>query len=613
MRRSTPTPAVDVQPLNAATLMEASHPYVRYGFAVALVRDKKVERVLSESKENLLSESEIAEMLAISIEAGLERFRMRTNDDPAVTRTLRFEPIKAEDLKSQPDLVSGNLAPRGIYLYPSIISIDKGAAKLTYNESIKSLGQLKAGNSLLAEENFKRSFAPMTAEMNNGKPSLSTPCGTLLEAACSVITTLTPEKPAMQIANINTAIIPDLSLKEMCDFVALFDAMTRRTEDLMVAQLGKIKDETQPKKPVQNRKVKASVKAASKSQSEYRRPKLHNGNYPYAPYDPAAFGAIGLLGAIGRWANEAGKIDWAQRVLESIAGTPERAGRPLYIIAYDAIKADPENPRIVPRSEVQQIHFHHHIVRLSIEGRLSEIVEAFKNVTLFALLDAEEDGNKEKKEKRKKAEIRAKQFFRLQASRFLQQFTLASFADLLAVRAEYPPLIKSLWEEYFMNTRKIPREVVESARALGQHLNWTAYVVADNDVEKLSSDDPKIVEKKKQRTLKVNKGKAKILVEFESAAMSAKTPLDMLHRISTRAGRLLQNDLPATAAPFMDAASAGELDPQDAVHLLIAYLRLRSVSEKKENKKDESGEQTDRDSEDEVDSLDDFISDITES
>jgi hypothetical protein len=73
----------------------------------------------------------------------------------------------------------------------------------------------------------------------------------------------------------------------------------------------------------------------------------------------------------------------------------------------------------------------------------------------------------------------------------------------------------------------IDREIVESARALGQWLNRAAYRVADADVEDKYSEA--------ERAKKVRQAKAKILVEFESAAMSATTPQDMMYRISTRA------------------------------------------------------------------------------
>ena len=121
-----------------------------------------------------------------------------------------------------------------------------------------------------------------------------------------------------------------------------------------------------------------------------------------------------------------------------------------------------------------------------------------------------------------------------------------------------------------MNTKKIDRQIVESARALGQWLNRMAYFVADAEIKA----------KTPERARKVQKEKAKILVEFESAAMSAKTPQDMLYRISTRAGRLLQSDAPGEVTRFMDATASGEIDANDALHLLIAYSRLRTAKVK---------------------------------
>jgi hypothetical protein len=119
-----------------------------------------------------------------------------------------------------------------------------------------------------------------------------------------------------------------------------------------------------------------------------------------------------------------------------------------------------------------------------------------------------------------------------------------------------------------MNTKPISEEIVTSARVLGQWLNTTAYFVANEEVK---ADAP-------DRNKKIRKEKAKILVEFESAAMSAKSAVDMLYRISTRAGRLLQSDAPAESAPFMDAAASGvKLTFDDARYLLIAYSRLRAA------------------------------------
>jgi len=49
--------------------------------------------------------------------------------------------------------------------------------------------------------------------------------------------------------------------------------------------------------------------------------------------------------------------------------------------------------------------------------------------------------------------------------RFLQFFNQSAFQDFLAIRAEYLPIVEPLFKEYFMETRMIDREIVESARS----------------------------------------------------------------------------------------------------------------------------------------------------
>ena len=506
-----------------------AHPYARYGLAVAMLQ--------SSLNFKQLNETNLRDALAHSIEVGLEHFRMRTGDNPAHTRLLEFAEIKMEDLQSDATLVqSAGLAAKGIYIFPTIVTTD-GNAKDTWKNAIEVVKKLRADSSFESREKFSRSFAPTTAKINNGTGSQTEPKGSLLEIACALITTLTPIKPAAWPGQ-NTVIIPDLPIDELRDFVALFEQMsnTKLDGDLMQARLKEVKpiDETKPKRATK----KPSKDAVPKS--EYRRPRLHSGNYPFAPRDAGTFGAVGLLGAIGRWANEANETQWAAQVLAGIAG------QPLYIVSYD---------------KISQVRFGHHIVGLALSGELSKMVDAlWRDTKLYADLDS--------------AMIRhdtpAYQLFYLQTSRFLQSFSAPAFADFLAARAEYPPELRPLFEEYFKDMEK---EIVQSAGALGQWLNRTAYFVADGEVEATAGD----------RRGKVAKTKAKILVEFESAAMSAKNAVDMLFRISTRCGRLLQDDAPADAKRFMDATATGEINEEDAKHLLIAYMRLRAPQKDKVN------------------------------
>lgn len=510
-----------------------AHPYSRYGLATALLQ-KQIQ-------PNELRDEEIHEMLAQTLETGLNHFRLMTSDDPAVSDVLRFVSVPLVELQRDSKLVqSAGLAAKGKYLAPNIVTTD-GDAKGSYENTVAIIDGLRSQKDLQSDFVFSRSFAPTTAKINNGKSSQSPPKGSLLEAACCAITTSTPNKPAAWVEGRNTVIVPDLPLEELRDFIELFENMmgSNLEGDLYEAKLKRPLQGEASKSPVK-RKEKNKRESEAKTKSQFKRPRIFNGNYPFAPRQ-AAFGALGLLAAIGRWGIAANQTPWAERVLISIAGTEERPGRPLYIVSYD---------------DVSQAQFTHHIVGLASAGELSRIIDA---LTFETQILSEIEGGR-------RFDSPAYRLFYLMASRFLQLFTRAAFLDFLTTRAEYAPAIKPLFEVYFMQATKIPKDIVESARELGQWLNRTAYFVADSDIK---ADAP-------DRKAKVQKEKAKILVEFESAAMSAKTPQDMLHRISTRAGRLLQQDAPAKATRYMDATASGEIEPQDALHLLVAYLRLRS-------------------------------------
>lgn len=128
-----------------------------------------------------------------------------------------------------------------------------------------------------------------------------------------------------------------------------------------------------------------------------------------------------------------------------------------------------------------------------------------------------------------------------------------------------------------MEKQKIPREIVESARIMGQWLNRMAYFVAEDNVTKESEKSLSVADKAK----KIRQVKSKILTEIESSVMSAKTPQEMFSSANTRAVRLSNGEAPAQAQIFMDEAIVGEhLTLKDAKHLLTAYLRLQQKSGK---------------------------------
>lgn len=513
-----PAPSAPTAP--PTTHLPLEHPYARYGLAVALRA--------AELPNEGASEVELSRALVQVIEEGMERFRMRTDDVPSSSeQLLEFREISLAQLRKDTNLVqSAGLAARGIYIFPSVVTTD-GGAKGTWDNAEATLKRLQSGEKLDASLKFSRSFAPTTAKINNGTGSQTEPKGSLLEVACCLVTTLTPLKAAAWPGQ-NVVVVPDLPLNELRDFLELFEDMSESELDgnLMTAKPRNSGTKTKPK-------------------WEFRRPRLHGGNYPFAPRDAGVFGAVGLLAAIGRWALRAQNVDqnWARGVLASLAEAP------LYLVSYD---------------KISHVRFGSHIVALAMEGELARMLDALWQTRLYA--DAGEP--------MVRRDTPAYQLFFLQTSRFLQSFSRPAFADFLASRAEYPALCRTLLDSFFAHIM-ISKPIVDSARALGQHLNRTAYFVADAEVE----------DKSDARRGKVDKAKAKILVEFESAIMSAKSPVDMLHRVSTRAGRLLQQDLPAEAAAFMDAAATEEQLPfADAQYLLVAYLRLRSPQQERKQK-----------------------------
>ena len=516
-------------------LQNLVHPYSRYGLAIALFEEQM-------PLEDLTAEN-APEVLAKAIEAGLENFRFMTDDNPETEKVLRFRPIKKDALLGNAKLVqSAGLANQGKYLAPNVVTTD-GDAKGTFDNAKKIIELLRANTSLLKPLELSRSFAPTTAKINNGKSSQTPPKGTLFECACNVITTTTPIKPSAWLDGRNTVIIPDLPLVDetpkaenkypLLDFIDLFQLMLNDAlkENILEVTLD-----------------------INKTEKKYSRPRIFWGNYPFAPRE-AAFGAVGLLGAIGKWGQRAKQIQRAERVLESIAGDETHAGRPMYVISYD---------------NIAQVQFTHHVVSLAVSGKLSDMIGAFSYETrLYGDTDGAKP-NRYSNDYKTNYELLS-----LMTGRFLQLFNQPAFQDFLAIRAEYSPIVEPLLKEYFMGTRNLDREIVESAQVMGQWLNRMAYFVAKVSVENekgLSEQD---------RAKKIRQVKSKILTEIESAVMSAKTPQEMFALTNIRAVRLSNEEAPAQSTVFMNEAIVGEkLTLKDAQHLLMAYLRLRQNIEK---------------------------------
>lgn len=510
------------QELKRNPLYNLAHPYSRYGLAVALVRLDKWAKF--EDIENP-REQDLIEMLIQEIESGLNNFRYETLDNPETAEELRFIPIKLEKLRQNKSLVQGELSKLGKYLAPTIATVD-GKAGETFKNAEIVIENLKNGEDFSKPFTVSRSVFMSSGDVNNGTKSRRSPKVSFFEFACSIITTVTEVKPASWIAPRNTIIIPDLPLEELKDFVELFGTMSNdeAKSNLLTAKVKK------------NKESNSEKTESKKEKSLYQRPPIFDGNYPFAPRN-FAFGAVGLLAAIGRWAVRAKEVNWAEKVLNSLVGNP------LYVISYD---------------KNFQVQFSHHLINLAIKDKLSTLIDKLA-------FDTQLYSEIESKESRWKSTNY--QLFDLMTNRFLQLFDKPTFRDFLAFRAEYASEVNTLFEEYFMKENKIDREIVESARAYGQWLNLAAFIVANGETNNYSD---------------MLKQKAKILVGFESAAMSGDTPQDMLRRVSTQAGRLLQSEAPAEATKFIDAVMCGEVDANTAQQMLIAYMRLRTEKEKTE-------------------------------
>ncbi len=114
---------------------------------------------------------------------------------------------------------------------------------------------------------------------------------------------------------------------------------------------------------------------------------------------------------------------------------------------------------------------------------------------------------------------------------------------------------------------------MRSGRELGKWLTLVAYITAKAE----------ITESSQNYWEKLREQKAKVLIELESAAFSAKTGDALIAQVITRAGRLSGMDVPAEADLFMEKATSGELKLEQAQNLIIAFSRLKNAKENTDN------------------------------
>lgn len=439
--------------------------------------------------------------------------------------------IGKEKIKFNFSKIEKGKTDKGIYLAPNAITTDM-LAKNTWkaaNELIEVLDE----NSTNKNSDAKMSIIPLTGEylsfslkggIGRGNPKLS-----YRELGLGMVFTLTPYKPSLQNHGENTCIIPDLPLHKIMDFILLFkDMMQHKSSDEL--RIGRVKKNVSGKKG--NEKITFKP----------LRPYLFNGNFPNPPKS-TSLGGIALLATIGEFGKHAVYSKRALDVLDSLKDTP------IYLVKY---------------GDAHTFTYNHYVIELAKSGNLRQIVDSIYYSKLYN--QSYRDYNNTEYQK-----------FDLFSARFLQLFNSGSFKDFLAFRAEYPNELELLFKTYFIKMENIDINIVKSARQLGKWLNLVAYITAKAEIKEGSSNYWE----------KLREQKAKVLVELESAAFSAKTGDALIAQVITRAGRLSGLDVPQEADLFMEKATSGELKLEQAQNLIIAFSRLKNAKESKEKKQSE--------------------------
>lgn len=498
--------------------MIVKHPYFKYGMAVIM------------AENNFDAEEEVFKNITVlskEIQKGLNHFRMKPSGSFKGMEKVRFNYVNEK--KGNPDI--------GIFLSPCIVSTDKAAGNI-----YKACENIRKQ---VIKEPFKNinatmSMIPITGEYlsfgNTGTAGRGKPKIKLAEAALALITSTTPLKPCLayskkskgKVERNNVAIIPDLEIKELVDFIYIFKRILLSGDKYNFNE-GKVYRDLKPNGEIKSEKPS--------------RPHIYNGNFPFAPRS-SAMGKVALLGAIGYWSKEANFNEEGRKVLESLKDTQ------MYMVSY---------------GNAETFKYNNLIIDLAIENQLREIIDSFYFAQLYS------------KGRRNSSNQLDYQNYDLFIGRFLQFFNPPSFKDFLSFRAEYPKSIQLLFKTYFEKMENIPKEVVASAKELGSWLNYAAYTAAKKDTEQFLDKYPKNTDGYWKQ---IGKMKSKFLVEMESSAFSARSGDALSMQLVRRAGLLSNSDAPQEGSLFMEVASSGELSLDKARNLIIAFSRIKNIKTK---------------------------------
>lgn len=349
-------------------MVQIKHLYIQYGYAVTLYENNLQDQC------NIITPTHLQK----SIENGINTFRVIPQNPLIPEQEISF---KYENIEK------GN-PKKGIFLSSHIVTTNRNAQK-TWNVASKFLQDLEAENAadqLEKVEDAKVSIIPLSGEfLSFGAKGIDRAKVRLKkrDLAFGLITTLTPLKPSLQIELENYCILPDIPLKQMIEFIALFDKM-RRTGLGEKAMTGKTNKEGKP-----------------------QRPKIFRGNFPHAPKN-GAMGAVALLDVIGEYIKEAETSCIAQSVLDSLEGN---------------------NLYLIKSGEAIPISFNHYVIEIAKSGNLHSIVDQIYYSHLYKTPKRQyNDPDYER--------------FDFHTARFLQQFNIFILLSILKCW-EVPILIMS--------------------------------------------------------------------------------------------------------------------------------------------------------------------------
>ena len=534
--------------LDAAIRQATTHPYSRYGFAIALHKHDSTEEWTPE-RVRQLTPGTLKAALIRAIEHALDYLRLRTSDKPRENGTLTYQYVQADEILNDRSLLAKK-AQEGHYPPTTLLMADKQMNTL-WEPLFNILEQLKLPASDLAGTLRNRagkpapagkSFAPFTAKLNAGIASLSAPKISLLEAACCLIATITPLKPAVLHPDPNDpekkekrwGLFPDLPLFRLLDYVYLIDEYLTREADapLFVAnartEQAEAGEQTESSETGAEAVGEDEIAPAPKGKANhgYRRPPLSRANFRRMGRGNWS-DAIQLLIGLGEWEKTAKQSDLYEKVVPYM--------NKFYMVHYDKVQLETYGDVVTKLAAESQLYRVLQGLEVYTGGKTERSRDSFTQI--YGLKLPPPGQQTESKDNT----IGQYYFF---LNRFLQRFNRATFTDFIATRARYGTGADTLLRRYLMENTPLTEEQIASSDAIGRWIATSVYRMSKADATKDGKTD---WEKQRENSYK-------LMLELESFVLTSKNITQIMWRIA-RTLQVPGNDgIPEEGRLFINAA-----------------------------------------------------------